>query len=331
MSHRKLVVSFLCLGVILPAIAVVVASAWQPAGVRDQSVRSAAVQQRQARKIKAVRSMNAGDHLAARVEFERMISSPQTPLDPVDGRRMMAMSLRLAGEAQLAEVFLDQAIDALSKVAEDDATKSAMKLAILMDRADLAAFSLDQPERALELYDQVRSADSSSRVSVIAARNAAFLAAKIGKLSNAAERVDALLALPAASQIPEDERTELLASQASWYMSAGDAGQAHAHYLAIWNNQRNADSVTVANAGAACVGWYPVQTHCNEMLMLAKDVLSMVDRIKATGSAQGVEFAVLRSCEQQVASAVVSAEGCASPEAVQAARRRLPVVAAAGR
>jgi tetratricopeptide (TPR) repeat protein len=259
-----------------------------------------------------------------------MISSPQTPLDPVDGRRMMAMSLRLSGDVQIAEVFLDQALDALSQAAEDEATKSAMKLTILMDRADLAAFSLDQPERALELYDEVRSADPSSPDSMIAARNSAFLAAKIGKLSNAAERVDALLALPAASQIPEDERTELLASQASWYMTAGDIGQAQAHYLALWNANRNSDSVTVANAGAVCVGWYPVQTNCNEMLSLAKEVLSMVDRIRAKGAAQGADLNVLLSCEQQVASAIVSAEGCASPDVIQSARRRIPAATTTG-
>jgi tetratricopeptide (TPR) repeat protein len=281
------------------------------------------------RVLKLVRNLNAGEHAAARAEFERMMSNPQSPLDAVDGRRMMAMSLRQSGDGPMADIFLDDALKALAAVDEQDAVKSAMKRTILMDRADLAAFTLGDSERAILLYDEVVSADPSNPASLIAARNAAFLHAKIGKFAAAIERVDALLASPAASTMSQADRTELLASQASWFTALGDRGQAYSHYLAIWT-ARTADSLTVANAGAMCVSVIPAQTRCKELLSLAEDVLAMVDRLKVSGAAHGSPLAEIVSCEQQVAASIISAEGCASAATVQAARVRLSS-AAAGR
>ncbi|MCX5690708.1 MAG: hypothetical protein NTV94_13165 [Planctomycetota bacterium] len=303
----------------MPAIVAVLAFGWQPSAPREAATAS----ERHARKAAAIANMNAGEHEAAQAEFHRMISNPQSPLDAVDGRRMMAMSLRMLDEAHAADVMLTEAIKALDTVAEDATTVSLMRGTILMDQADLAAFSLDEPARAIALYDTAVAIGLSDRDALIAMRNAAILAAKIGKYSDACRRVDLILASPVAASLPAAERIGLRYSQAAWHVSNGDLGRAELSYRAIWDGRAGNDFAEVAMAGAQCISWMPPQTHCKELSAMATDLFAFVDRLRTSASRDTADRALINAAEAQAARRVIDAADCADATLNSIARSRL--------
>ena len=313
--------SRLQLGLLLgmPAIVAVLAFGWQPSAQREAATAS----ERHARKTAAIASMNAGEHEAAQAEFHRMISNPQSPLDAVDGRRMMAMSLRMIDEAHAADVMLTEALKALDTVVEDATTISLMRGTILMDQADLAAFSLDDPARAIALYDSAVALGLSDRDALVAMRNAAILAAKIGKYADACPRVDLILSSPVGASLPAAERIGLRFSQASWYFASGDLGRAEVSYRAIWDSRAGNDFAEVAMAGAQCISWMPPQTHCKELSVMATDLFSLVDHLRTSAAMDATDRSLINAAEAQVARRIIDASDCADATLTSIARSRL--------
>jgi len=327
MNAKKTVRTCLIAGLVCSTVGAILAYGWQPVHSRNEpasSVRAGASRERHERKATAIAKMHAGDHAAARAEFQRMIEQPASLTDAVDGRRMMAMSFRSAGETAAAGEYLAQALAALDTAPLPAETAAAMRALILMDQADLAAFGENDAAGAIRLYDAARAAAPSAKDADTAARNAAILSADLGQYGEASLRVDALLASSEAKGMPTDELLPLLSSQASWFASAGNLDEAARHYLSLWDAHHNTDNAYVAFAGAQCVAWYPPQTHCEPKIALARGVLGMVDRLRlAAAKVDASDQGLIASAEQTVATSLVNAAGCADAALVEEAQGRL--------
>ena len=323
-QHRTLVKA----GVLAAVCGGIFAYGWQPVDTIRQpaSIRARTTRELHERKVAAIERMNTGDHAGARIEFQRMIDRPSNALDSIDGRRMMAMSMRQVGEIAAAEVFLAEALDALNAAAVDAETDASMRSTIMMDQADLAAFSARDREKAIRLYDTVLAARVRSRDYSTAARNAAILSAEIERYEEAAQRIDDFLAVPEAKRIPTDELVPLLCSQASWFASAGNIEEAARRYRAVWDTHQEPPSAYAALAGARVAAWCPPQTDCNTKMDLARGVLNMVDRLRSPDGVarqSSSDRDVLNSAEQQVAISILNAAGCADAGMIEDANRRL--------
>lgn len=279
-----------------------------------------AARERHGAKVRAIDAMHSGDHATARDYFVSLVTNPQTLLDPVEGRRLLAMSHRFAGEAGDALQELEAAEDALIANPEIEARYPGIGAAITMDRAQVLAFGRQDLAAALILYDQVAGSESgaSIRDDRIARQNAAVLCASMGQFPEACRRLNELLASSFASNIPADEVRSLRSSQVSWYASQGNLEEATRRGLELWNANLDIADPRLADMAVTIAQWYPVPDACDARCALLLSVLEKIDAVRASPT-EPSDLELADSVESQVLDAIADSADCQNAALIQQA------------
>lgn len=307
-------------------VSAAIAAAVSVAGASGQPEppdRGRAARVRHAAKVEAITAMHAGDHIRAREHFASMVSNPVTIVETVEGHRMLALSHRLAGEVVDAAEQLQAATAAHSHNPAIEAQMPGLGAAILMDRAELAAFHQDNVEAAIALYDQVADlgAAASPRDGRLARQNAAVLCADAGRYPDACRRLDELLASAFAGSIPADEVRGLRCSQVFWYAQQGNLEEAMRRGAAVWNDNLDVADPRLADVGVTLAQWHPVPSECAARSALLLGVLTKIDAVRAS-PADPSDLALAHSVESEVLAAIADSADCQDAELIRQALQR---------
>ncbi len=299
----------------------------QPSPTPPQAVIPDEARARLAEYENAVRSLWRGDATAASELARRMIDHPSSDKEQVEGLRLLSQTFRASGDLTVADATLLAAIALVERSATLNREDPSLRAAIVMDRADLACFAARDHALALSLYDEVAASGSGARLRDVrlAMQNAAMLCEHVGRRDEAIQRVDALLASPAASLIPREDLPKLRASQAGWIVKTGNLAEARRRYLAIWNEFHDRDDPVVLQAGVYLAGWTPQPRECAERLRWCRFLLARFADIRQRpdvhpGHPTATE---LDDLERQVQFHIANSEDCGDLEFVDQARSRL--------
>jgi tetratricopeptide (TPR) repeat protein len=263
----------------------------------------------------------------ARDIARRMIDRPTHDRDIVEGMRLLSQVARSERDYPGADAYLLAALAVVDQHETIRLQDPSAHITIVMDRADLAAFGAKDYARAIELYDEVISnaATARPRDVWIAAQNAAMLCERLGRHEEAVRRVDALLASPAAAEIPRNDLPMLRASQASWIASHGNLVEAQRRYMAIWADFQGRDDQSVLQAGVILAGWTPQPGECAERLEWCRLLLGRFQAIRNAPAAHpdAPTASELDSLEHQVLIHIANSTECPDLDFVNRARSRL--------
>lgn len=273
-----------------------------------------AARARHARHMHALHLTDQGRFVEARAAISEMIENPDTDFQAIEAHRLMSRLCRAEGNIQGAEDALRAAITEWNERPNIHESAAALRVAITIDLADIAAFERDNTEEAIRLYDQAVAAgpQSSPRDYRIAAQNAAMLSANRGRYGDAVRRLDELLASSVGASMSEDDVVGLKASQASWAVASGDLDGGYRRYVEFWNEFGGRNELCVLEAGVRIAGWYPVPQECGQRLELCRALLAKVQAIRgaATRSSTAPSDAELDDLERSVLVVLADSEGC---------------------
>lgn len=265
----------------------------------------------------AFQLMETGDLEGARSMLDGIIANPLREQEVIEAHRMLAMVALRRGDLEDADSHLQDALGMLDAHPSLAVQQPLLKSMILMDQADLAAFGRGDRSSAILLYDRVvgRAELTQPRALLIAEKNAAFLCAKMGRVTEAVQRVDALVASPIAALMSEGDLIQLLASQASWVEGSGDLVGGIARYRSIWNAYSHLDEDVVFLAGVRIASTLPVPLACEERLSLASTLLTKIYAMHSapSQSAYAPKGESLMQLEREILTIIVNSQGCADP------------------
>lgn len=254
---------------------------------------------------------------AARAGAQGLVNNPRTPMEAVEGHRRLAMVARHEGNHGAAEQELRSALAALDARPQLEAERPELRAIIVMDQADVAAFGRRDLEGAILLYDRVLAQRHAARPRDlwIASQNAAMLCADLGRFAEATRRADMLRASAFASEIPQGELLNLLASEVSW-VAHYDLPGAMERALVFWRQYQDRDEYMVFEVGLQLAHWYPAPLKCHERLTIAS---ALVEKISAVRAAQpssdrnAPSAAQLGTYWTQSLTVLADSTGCGSP------------------
>ncbi len=268
----------------------------------------------------------------AREMARRMLDSPTHVREPVEGLRLLAQIARKERDVTAADTYLQIALALVDQNDSLLAQDQSARATIVMDRADLSAFAAHEPHLAIELYDEVilHSTQALPREMWIASQNAAMLCYNVGRIQEAVQRVDSLLASPFVSEIPADDLLDLRMSQASWMVGLGELVSARRKYQSIWNDYPSRDNPTILQAGVYLAGWTPQPAECERRLAWCRELLDQVASVRRNRTGQGrtASFDDLGDLERQIQVLIADSVECADLDFINRARasQGLPAV-----
>ena len=238
----------------------------------------------------ALALIDAGQFDAASKRVNALMARPLGEFDAIELERMEFRLRRARGDVAGAQGALDKAMRrfAASQSLLDQAPW--LEYRIILDKADLAAFTLHDRDSAIVLYDVIVGAGARAQPydHWIASQNAAMLCAEAGRYAEAIARVDAMLSGPASSVIDGVQLRSLRESQASWALAGGDLVGAFHRNLAIWNENPGSTDPTVLFAGVFVARMLPINAQgCAQRLAIATAMLARINEMHHRGAAAG--------------------------------------------
>lgn len=289
-----------------------------------------AIRARDTDRLRALALIEQGRAAEARNLVRPMIDTPINDYDAVEGNRIMSMSHRRDGDIAAAKASLEAALVAFDASPVLRTKTRWLRARIILDQADIAAFSERDTERAIRLYDQVVAQQASAKKTDVetAATNAAMLCASRGRYVEAVQRGDNLLASEAAAALSTRHVILLRVSQASWLAKHGDLQGAFARYQSIWTDYGQRSEAAVLNAGLSVAAGHPVPRDCASRVAIARALLEKIDAVRRapvnTETETSASATELNEIEHQTLVVIADSGGCEGErEFVQWARGRL--------